>query len=67
MQENLLRLELDGWCVVEGVIPQDEVKAVRARVAATVAKQRRPDAPQNIGFLPGLINFDQLFLRQSFC
>ncbi|NKB67334.1 MAG: phytanoyl-CoA dioxygenase [Candidatus Latescibacteria bacterium] len=61
-RDQLLRhLELDGWCVLEGLIPADQVEAVRQSVEATVAQQRNPAAPPAIGHVPGIINFDQSF------
>lgn len=59
MNKLLARLQLDGWCVVEDVIPADAVPAVRAGVAAATARHRNPTAPQHIGHLSGLINHDQ--------
>ena len=39
IDEILQRLEIDGWCVVEGVIPEDKVGTVRVEAeAATTAK-----------------------------
>ena len=61
MEEQLLRLKLDGWCVVDNVIPEDKVAAVRESVAASTLRHQRPDAPANIGHRTGLINYDQSF------
>ncbi|MFN8488586.1 MAG: phytanoyl-CoA dioxygenase family protein [Caldilineaceae bacterium] len=62
MSETLLdQLKTVGWCVVENVIPAEQIAAIRASVAATVAKHRNPNAPKNIGHLSGLINYDQSF------
>ena len=36
VQEILLHLKLDGWCVIDGVIPSDKVDAIRESVEATV-------------------------------
>ena len=39
IDEILLRLDIDGWCVVEGVIPEDKVDAIRESVEeATISK-----------------------------
>ena len=57
----LQHLKLDGWCVLEGVIPADQIEHVRHSVEATVAAHRNPTAPPGIGHLPGMINFDQSF------
>ena len=61
MEDLILRLKLDGWGVIEDVIPEDEVDAVRERVAAVTEQHRNPNAPKNIGHLSGLINYDQSF------
>ena len=57
----LLHLKLDGWCVVEDIIPADQIEHVRQSVEAAVAEHRNPAAPSGIGHLPGMINFDQSF------
>ncbi len=59
MSNLLERMKLDGWCVVEGVIPANEVALVRANVQAATAQYRNPNAPKNIGHLSGVINYDQ--------
>ena len=35
--EALRRVQVEGWCVIDGVIPQDELGAVRDSVSATLA------------------------------
>ncbi|CAN5749108.1 hypothetical protein BH10CHL1_BH10CHL1_00110 [soil metagenome] len=59
MDEQLMRLQLDGWCVLENVIPANEVGLVHDSILATTAQQRNPNAPHNIGHVPGVINYDQ--------
>ena len=61
LEEQLLRLRLDGWCVVDSVIPAEDVASVRESVAAATLRHQRPDAPANIGHRTGLINYDQSF------
>ena len=61
LERLLLHLKLDGWCVVEDVIPADQIEHVRQSVEAAVAEHRNPAAPSGIGHLPGMINFDQSF------
>ena len=61
LDEQLLRLKLDGWCVVENVIPEGSISAVRESVAAATGRHGRPDAPMAIGHRTGLINYDQSF------
>lgn len=45
MEDLLNRMKLDGWCVVEDVIPTDEVATVRAGVLTATEKHRNPHAP----------------------
>ncbi len=61
LEEQLLHLRLDGWCIVKDVIPREEVAAVRESVAEATLRHQRPDAPANIGHRTGLINYDQSF------
>ena len=37
-EQALLRVKMDGWCVLDGIIPADEVAAVRDSVSASVEK-----------------------------
>ena len=37
VEDLLLHLKVDGWCMIEGVVPEDEVDDVRERVVRTVA------------------------------
>ena len=39
IKEILNQLDVEGYCVIEGVIPANEVGAVRASVAATMQKE----------------------------
>ena len=39
-EEMMRRLEVDGWCVIEGVIPGGEVDGIRQAVLAEEARQR---------------------------
>lgn len=59
MQDLMTRMQLDGWCVVENVIPAPEVARVREAVATATAQHRNPNAPKSIGHLSGVINYDQ--------
>ena len=45
LEETLRRLEIDGFCVLEGIIPDDKVDDIRESViAAQVAHSQRADA-----------------------
>lgn len=57
-------IQQDGWCIIEGVIPDDEVKAVRDSVVKTVEDHGK-SKPDKVGVTNplsrGLINYDQSF------
>ncbi len=60
LKGTLNRIRRDGWCVVEGVIPRDEVDAIRDRVShSTEVYGRERAAEQGIGHVPGFIRYDQ--------
>lgn len=60
LNANLNRIRRDGWCVVEGVIPEDEVDAIRDQVSySTGIHGRSQAAEQGIGHVPGFIRYDQ--------
>jgi hypothetical protein len=61
LRKALFHLHLDGWFVIEGVIPAAAVAGVRQSVEATVSRHHSDTAPAGIGFVPGLINVDQSF------
>jgi ectoine hydroxylase-related dioxygenase (phytanoyl-CoA dioxygenase family) len=59
LAEMLSRLETDGWFILPGVVPADEVDGLRRRVEAAVEKFGRVDRDYGFGGLKGLIAFDQ--------
>ncbi len=63
LHQSLLHLKLDGWCLLDNVIPADRVDAICDSVIATVGEHRGdyPGAPDRVGFVPGLINHNQSF------
>ena len=60
-EDDLRSLEKRGFCVIDDVIPLDEVAAVRDSVLRMTAMHRNPKAPPTIGHVPGLIRHDQSF------
>jgi ectoine hydroxylase-related dioxygenase (phytanoyl-CoA dioxygenase family) len=63
IEEILLHLKLDGWCVIEGVIPPNKVGAVQESVLATATAESRTQR-SNIGGVAsakGLITLNQSF------
>ena len=69
VDEILLHLKIDGWCVIEGVIPEDDVDAVRNSVSSTTVSMDRNreltpggvKSNEGVGGTDGLIVFDQSF------
>ena len=57
----LEHLRVDGWYVVEGIIPVEHVDAIRDRVEKSTAAHGNPKASKGIGHVPGFIRFDQSF------
>ena len=57
------RMYVDGWCLIEDVIPPAEIGAVHDSVLRTVDtyKHTRKNAPANIGAVSGMIVYDQSF------
>ena len=64
-QAQLLQLQISGYCVLEEVIPSGRCAAIREQVSTAVEQQRGayPDAPQNVGFTPSLVNHDRSFVE----
>ena len=74
-EEILSHLDVEGYCVIEGVIPADEVGAVRASLAATMQKEYEAAMERaatvrakghriggaGVQAVPGILNLDQSF------
>ncbi|MCC6681891.1 MAG: phytanoyl-CoA dioxygenase family protein [Phycisphaeraceae bacterium] len=59
IDEALSHLRVDGFCVLDGVIPEDEVDAVRRSVEETVTAVGRKTMVQGAKTCKGLIAHDQ--------
>ena len=59
LDQALQHLKIDGWYVMEGVIPESEVDAVRQSVERSTLVHCNPNAPDGIGHVPGFIRYDQ--------
>jgi hypothetical protein len=61
--ELLLQVQMSGFCVLKDVIPKAECVTIRQRVLDAVARESAnyPDAPKQVGFVPGIINHEQSF------
>ncbi len=59
LEENMRRMQLDGWCVLKNIIPGDQLDEVRDQVVASTNRYRNPDAPAHIGHVSGFLKYDQ--------
>ena len=59
LDQAVQHLKIDGWYVMEGIIPENEVDAVRESVEQSTLVHRNPNAPGGIGHVPGFIRYDQ--------
>ena len=61
VKSALLHLEINGWCVVEDVIPEDKVGAIRESVEKTVEAHGTYTGVEGVGTRKGLLAFNQSF------
>lgn len=61
IEEILLHLKIDGYFVLEGVIPKAEAEIIAQSVATTTAVEGRKGGTAGIDATSGLISFDQSF------
>ena len=63
LEQMRQRMYVDGWCVIEDVIPPADIGDVHESVLRTVDtyKHTRKNAPPNIGAVSGMIVYDQSF------
>lgn len=61
IQEMLKRIDLQGWCILEGVIPSDKVGDISKRVQTAVEAKVTEEKIRGLGNRGGLIAFDQSF------
>ena len=59
LQQCLTRVRMDGFCVVEGVLPEGDVEGVRQCVEHATERHGRDQArAKGIGHVPGFIRYD---------
>ena len=58
LRDNVIK---DGWCVIESVIPPDDIPPVRDSVLSTSSTHKLPDPRGSLDKVSGLINVDQSF------
>ena len=61
VKSALLHLEINGWCVVEDVIPEDKVGPIRESVEKTVEAHGTYTGTEGVGTRKGLLAFNQSF------
>ena len=59
VEDLVKRISIEGWCVVDGVIPPDEVVKVRDSLIATAEGRPERPGPMAAIALRGLIAYDQ--------
>ncbi|MEX0725045.1 MAG: phytanoyl-CoA dioxygenase family protein, partial [Planctomycetaceae bacterium] len=59
----LTQMQINGFCVLEGVIPADRCAEIRTNIITAVDRQRQnyANSPNQVGFVPSVINHDQSF------
>lgn len=65
VKQLLFQMHVSGYCVLEGIVPEDRCAPIRDNVIAAVARERNgyPYAPRNVGFTPSIVNHDQSFVE----
>ncbi|MBL8848805.1 MAG: phytanoyl-CoA dioxygenase family protein [Planctomycetaceae bacterium] len=59
--DHLLHVQQHGYCILPDIIPPARCPGIRRRLLDVVHAQRSSSAPQNVGFVPSVINYDQSF------
>ena len=59
IDEALRHISVDGFCILEGVVPAGEIDAVRRSIEATVERSGRTTLIQGAKTRKGLISYDQ--------
>ena len=60
-QEHEHQLRTDGFCIIEGVIPDDACKQVKERLVQVAHRCQGKNNPDLVSFVPSVINYDQSF------
>ena len=59
LETALQHLAVDGWCVLEDIVPASALGTVRDSILATIEAHGNPDPRRSLGKVSGLINYDQ--------
>ena len=65
IEPHLIQLRQEGWCVLEGVIPESEIDAVREYVAASSEKALEAYTNDWISIIAGVPDFAALPWRRA--
>ncbi len=57
------RLREEGWCIVEGVIPEAECEKIRQGIYDVAKANRKNYAIEGLTFLPAFINYNQSYAK----
>jgi ectoine hydroxylase-related dioxygenase (phytanoyl-CoA dioxygenase family) len=65
LDQLLLEMRTNGFCILVGIIPEQRCGEIRERLQEAVARERSnyPNAPKNVGFTPSVVNQDQSFVE----
>lgn len=62
LQKQERDLRINGFCILEEVIPTDSCNAIKARLLEVIQRHRVERlVAEHISFVPGVINYDQSF------
>lgn len=62
IQEYEHNLRIDGFCIIDQVVPSDACERIRDQLIEVIQRHRiEQHAPKHVSFVPGLINYDQSF------
>ena len=54
-----LGMQLDGWCILENIIPQEALEEIRNQVTVSTNLHRNPNAHQNVAHVSGVLKYNQ--------
>ena len=61
VSELIDNVRKNGYCLIDGVVPEAQCEEIRQRLLAVVERFRSSTAPERVGFVPSVINHDQSF------
>lgn len=58
LKHKLADIAHNGFCILKGIIPSDQIATVRQGVLAAAAQHRQREAPSQIAFVPSLLRYN---------